>query len=655
MPDVLTVVGTWRYADGTPATGSVEFRPSVPVQESVEDVFLPDKTIRTRLDDTGSISVRLYATDDPDWSPSGWVYRVTENISGAKSRSYYMEVPRDTPGGVLNLIDIAPIAKPEDVVRLVLLETYNAHVAGTADQHTAANIGFTPADTIASTNVQGAVVEALTDARAHTDAHVGDDAAHTSAIELAAHEADTTAVHGITDTALVAFLNAAQTFTDQQTVQRGLPADDAVSVRIAGEAEPRFVIDADGTLRWGPGNAPLDASFRRVGPDRFDFGYGVNYPVLTANYVLGLRAGQGGSVQLQTSNGTTLVQATEGGTSVAPPGAGNTALFVTGVASQTADLLVVRDSAGTPLSRFDSGGRLHVDTVDNDSGITLHGGASTDPGNSRLLRFKYSDASWETGAIGLEGNYYTALGFYSGSGGTLDRRMLLSWNGVLHLNNCPISELAAPIRLNTRGDVPVGVEVTAGGPTPPVFGIKLAASQTGDAFRVTDSAGAVQAYVTPAGAAKFGSGSGGIRLTGGQPSSLQWGDGTGWIFTIGNPSAPHLRFTDNAGIEFLKTLQVGPTGTTAMIVQNGTGAGGSVAIIKQGQGAVGDFVSYQDDAGTVLASLTNAGLHRWVAGNEQTAVGAAGAAAALPAAPTKYLKVVDSTGATLVVPAYAAA
>lgn len=40
---------------------------------------------------------------------------------------------------------------------------------------------------------------------------------------------------------------------------------------------------------------------------------------------------------------------------------------------------------------------------------------------------------------------------------------------------------------------------------------------------------------------------------------------------------------------------------------------------------------------------------------QQTTVGAAGGAAALPATPTKYLKVQDSTGATLVIPAYAAA
>ncbi len=46
---------------------------------------------------------------------------------------------------------------------------------------------------------------------------------------------------------------------------------------------------------------------------------------------------------------------------------------------------------------------------------------------------------------------------------------------------------------------------------------------------------------------------------------------------------------------------------------------------------------------------------KWLAGLEQTTVGAAGGASALPGTPTKYLKVVDSSGATLVIPAYAAA
>ncbi len=50
------------------------------------------------------------------------------------------------------------------------------------------------------------------------------------------------------------------------------------------------------------------------------------------------------------------------------------------------------------------------------------------------------------------------------------------------------------------------------------------------------------------------------------------------------------------------------------------------------------------------------GGYRWgVAGLMQTTVGAAGAAAALPATPSKYFKVQDETGTTFVIPGYAAA
>ena len=51
--------------------------------------------------------------------------------------------------------------------------------------------------------------------------------------------------------------------------------------------------------------------------------------------------------------------------------------------------------------------------------------------------------------------------------------------------------------------------------------------------------------------------------------------------------------------------------------------------------------------------IINFGALAFVVGNEQTTVGAAGGASALPATPTKYLKVRDSAGATLVIPAYA--
>ena len=80
------------------------------------------------------------------------------------------------------------------------------------------------------------------------------------------------------------------------------------------------------------------------------------------------------------------------------------------------------------------------------------------------------------------------------------------------------------------------------------------------------------------------------------------------------------------------------------------------AIRAQGAASQSDPIQvWQDSANASLHSITAAGLPRWdAAGNQQTTVGAAGGASALPATPTKYLKVVDSAGTTLVIPAYAA-
>jgi hypothetical protein len=58
---------------------------------------------------------------------------------------------------------------------------------------------------------------------------------------------------------------------------------------------------------------------------------------------------------------------------------------------------------------------------------------------------------------------------------------------------------------------------------------------------------------------------------------------------------------------------------------------------------------------TASGIIENSGKHKWVAGNVQATVGAAGAASALPATPSKYLKVVGDDGTTYVIPAYAAA
>lgn len=137
--------------------------------------------------------------------------------------------------------------------------------------------------------------------------------------------------------------------------------------------------------------------------------------------------------------------------------------------------------------------------------------------------------------------------------------------------------------------------------------VKAMPSQTADLQQWQDSAGAINAYITPAGAAKFGSGSGGVRLTGGQPSALQWGDGTGWQFVIGNPAQPHMRFTDNVGIEFLKALNV-TIGSTVATFTNGTGSSAPMVVVKQGHPTnTSDYLQFVWSDNVVRAKVTVAG------------------------------------------------
>lgn len=76
--------------------------------------------------------------------------------------------------------------------------------------------------------------------------------------------------------------------------------------------------------------------------------------------------------------------------------------------------------------------------------------------------------------------------------------------------------------------------------------------------------------------------------------------------------------------------------------------------LRPWENQTGNLLEALNYAGTAQWGVGSAGLPRWIAAsNEQTTVGSAGAASALPATPTKYLKVVDSTGATLIIPAYA--
>ncbi len=113
--------------DQTPAVGKVYFAMPYPLRDSSDDVIVaPDPIIGVLSG--GQCTVELPATDDPDISPSGWVYTVTVDTDIWKAM-FPIEVPYDTVG-TLELADIAPAVTPPTVVTFALQgHTHSEYVA----------------------------------------------------------------------------------------------------------------------------------------------------------------------------------------------------------------------------------------------------------------------------------------------------------------------------------------------------------------------------------------------------------------------------------------------------------------------------------------------------------------------------------------------
>jgi hypothetical protein len=106
----VPITGTFLDYNGNPATGEVWFESK---QIVVVDgkVIVPLKITAT-LNSSGSISLSLPSTNDPNLNITGWAYKVTENISPPGRNSYYIFVPYDSTG--IDLAQAPVVVKPQD-------------------------------------------------------------------------------------------------------------------------------------------------------------------------------------------------------------------------------------------------------------------------------------------------------------------------------------------------------------------------------------------------------------------------------------------------------------------------------------------------------------------------------------------------------------
>lgn len=106
--NTVTVHGQYVNLDGTPVTGYLTFAASPLILKAGQskDLIVPIQ-IYAGLDTTGSFSIALPATDDPDINPADWTYQVVE---GFGSRRTYAISVRLENGNSQNIYDLAPVS-----------------------------------------------------------------------------------------------------------------------------------------------------------------------------------------------------------------------------------------------------------------------------------------------------------------------------------------------------------------------------------------------------------------------------------------------------------------------------------------------------------------------------------------------------------------
>jgi hypothetical protein len=104
----VKVKGQYRGPDGRGLQGTVTFTGPGLLTFPDADLFIAGPVV-ARLDEFGSFEVALPATDNEGMNPSDWSYTVKESLIGVTgARTYALLLPKDTPGGEIDLADVAP-------------------------------------------------------------------------------------------------------------------------------------------------------------------------------------------------------------------------------------------------------------------------------------------------------------------------------------------------------------------------------------------------------------------------------------------------------------------------------------------------------------------------------------------------------------------
>lgn len=246
LPTLITVSGTLLDIDGTPAKGHVAFYSGTTALSSADDTVVVPSYILVPVELDGTFEVELPATNDPAWTPEGWTYKVVVNYNGNRY-SFSTVIPYDANDGLINFSELLPALEGGSELYAAFNHT---HGGGGGGSTAWVDITGKPTTFPPSTHTH--------DDRYFTEAEVttalsGKENTGVAATAVANHEADTTNVHGISNTA-----NLATTSSVSSAISSAISAIDYPVDSVAGKTGTVTLVKGDVGL--GSADNTSDAS-----------------------------------------------------------------------------------------------------------------------------------------------------------------------------------------------------------------------------------------------------------------------------------------------------------------------------------------------------------------------------------------------------------
>lgn len=127
VPKQITVTGKFTKTSGAPESGTISFYVPGFLRSSGLDETITPGSFTVKLDSNGECSFSVFATDDVNWTPQGWTYRVLVNLSSYRGVSY-SQIPSNAPGDTIDMADLLPVLEQGGESYAPIAHTHDSYV-----------------------------------------------------------------------------------------------------------------------------------------------------------------------------------------------------------------------------------------------------------------------------------------------------------------------------------------------------------------------------------------------------------------------------------------------------------------------------------------------------------------------------------------------